>query len=63
MKVSKFLDMYKYDLIVSIVEGQTTCNFGLLMEDEEFKDLLKSVIDLPIDDATEQLINKANEIS
>ena len=55
--------MNKLNIIASIVEGETLCDFGLLMEDTEFKNLLKSVINLPIDEATLQLINKANKIS
>ena len=55
--------MNKLNIIASIVEGKTLCNFDLLMEDTDFKNLLKSVIDLPLEEATSQLINKANEIS
>ena len=33
--------MNKVNIIASIVEGETLCDFGLLMEDTEFKDLLK----------------------
>ena len=55
--------MKKVNIISSIVEGETLCDFGLLMEDTEFKDLLKAVINLPIEQATLQLIKKANEIS
>ena len=55
--------MDKVNLIASVVEGQTLCPFNLLMEDTEFKNLLKAVIDLPLEEATSQLISKANEIS
>jgi len=55
--------MNKVNIIASIVEGETLCNFSLLMENTEFKDLLKSVINLPLEEATSQLIKKANEIS
>ena len=55
--------MNKVNIIASIVEGETLCDFGLLMEDTDFKNLLKAVINLPIEEATSQLINKANEIS
>jgi|TARA_R100001460_G_scaffold99297_1_gene142487 hypothetical protein len=55
--------MNKVNIIASIVEGETLCDFGLLMEDTEFKNLLKAVINLPLEEATSQLINKANEIS
>ena len=55
--------MNKINIIASIVEGETLCDFGLLMEDTEFKNLLKAVINLPLEEATSQLINKANEIS
>jgi len=55
--------MSKLNIIASIVEGETLCNFNSLMENLEFKKLLKAVINLPLDEATSQLINKANEIS
>ena len=55
--------MNKVNIIASIVEGETLCNFGLFMEDTEFKKLLKAVINLPLEEATSQLINRANEIS
>ena len=55
--------MDKVNLIASVVEGQTLCPFNLLMEDTEFRNLLKAVIDLPLEEATSQLISKANEIS
>ena len=55
--------MNKINIIASIVEGETLCNFSSLMEDTEFKNLLKAVINLPLEEATSQLINKANEIS
>jgi hypothetical protein len=55
--------MNKGDIIVSLVEGATTCSFYLLMEDTEFRNLLIAVIDLPLEEATLQLISKANEIS
>ena len=55
--------MNKLNIIASIVEGETLCNFNCLMEDAEFKKLLKAVINLPLEEATSQLINKANEIS
>ena len=55
--------MNKLNIIASIVEGETICNFGSLMEDLEFKKLLKAVINLPLEEATSQLINKANKIS
>ena len=53
--------MNKVNIIASIVEGETLCDFGLLMEDTEFKNLLKAVINLPLEEATSQLINKAKE--
>jgi len=55
--------MNKYNMIASIVEGETLCDFDVLMEDEDFIRLLKAVINLPIEEATSQLIKKANEIS
>ena len=55
--------MNKYNMIASIVEGETLCDFNLLMEDEDFIRLLKAVINLPIEEATSQLIKKANELS
>ena len=55
--------MNKYNIIASIVEGETLCDFNVLMEDEDFIRLLKAVINLPIEEATHQLIKKANEIS
>ena len=55
--------MNKYNIIASIVEGETLCDFNVLMEDEDFIRLLKAVINLPIEEATSQLIKKANEIS
>ena len=55
--------MNKYNIIASIVEGETLCDFNVLMEDENFVRLLKAVINLPIEEATHQLIKKANEIS
>ena len=55
--------MNKVNIIASIVEGETLCDFGLLMENTDFKNLLKAVINLPIEEATSQLINKANKIS
>ncbi len=36
--------MNYYDMIASIVEGETTANFEELMQDEEFKNLFKSLI-------------------
>ena len=44
--------MNKGDIIVSLVEGATTCSFYLLMEDTEFRNLLIAVIDLPLEEAT-----------
>ena len=55
--------MNKYNIIASIVEGETLCDFNILMEDQDFVRLLKAVINLPIEEATHQLIKKANEIS
>ena len=55
--------MNKLNMIASIVEGKTCCCFYSLMEDEDFKKLVKKVINLPLEEATSQLINKANEIS
>lgn len=55
--------MNKLDVIASIVEGETCCCFYSLMEDEEFKTLVKKVVKLPLEEATKKLINKANEIS
>jgi hypothetical protein len=55
--------MNKLNIIASIVEGETCCCFNSLMEDEGFKELVKKVINLPLEEATSQLINKANEIS
>ena len=55
--------MNKYNIIASIVEGETLCDFNVLMEDEDFIRLLKAVINLPIEEATHQLIKKANDIS
>ena len=55
--------MNKYNIIASIVEGETLCDFNVLMEDEDFIRLLKAVINLPIEETTSQLIKKANEIS
>jgi hypothetical protein len=50
-------------MIASWVEGKTLCSWDCLMEDEDFVRLLKAVINLPIEEATSQLIKKANEIS
>ena len=50
-------------MIAAIVEGETLCDFNVLMEDEDVIRLLKAVINLPIEEATSQLIKKANEIS
>ena len=55
--------MNKLNIIASIVEGETLCNFNSLMEELEFKKLLKAVKNLPLEKATSQLINKANKIS
>ena len=55
--------MNKFNIIASIVEGETLCNFDSLMEDLEFKKLFKAVKNLPLEEATSQLIDKANEIS
>ena len=55
--------MNKANVIASIVEGETLCNFNELMEDTDFKNLFKDVVNLTIDKATDKLINKANEIS
>jgi|TARA_R100001086_G_scaffold125867_1_gene65104 hypothetical protein len=55
--------MNKYNMIASWVEGETLCSWDCLMEDEDFVRLLKAVINLPIEEATSQLIKKANEIS
>ena len=57
------VNMNKANVIASIVEGETLCNFNELMEDTDFKNLFKDVVNLPIDKATDKLINKANEIS
>ena len=54
--------MDKLNLIASIVSGETCSDFNLLMEDEDFAALAKKVIQLPINEAAEKLINKANEI-
>ena len=54
--------MNKVNIIASIVEGETLCDFGLLMEDTDFKNLLKAVINLPLEEATSQLINKKQEL-
>jgi hypothetical protein len=59
----KGYQMDKINIIASVVEGETLCPFNLLMEDTGFKNLLKAVIDLPLEEATLQLISKANEIS
>jgi len=40
----KEVTMNYYDMIASIVEGETTANFEELMQDEEFKNLFKSLI-------------------
>jgi len=54
--------MNKLNVIASIVSGETFTDFNLLMEDEDFAALAKKVVHLPINEATEKLINKANEI-
>ena len=36
--------MNTYDIIASIVEGETTANFEDLMQDEGFKNLFESLI-------------------
>ena len=36
--------MNTYDMIASIVEGETTANFEDLMQDEGFKNLFESLI-------------------
>ena len=54
--------MNKFNVIASIVSGETFTDFSLLMEDEEFSTLAKKVVHLPINEATKKLINKANEI-
>ena len=50
-------------MIASIVEGETLCDFNLLMEDEDFIRLLKAVINLPIEEATSQLIKKGSSFT
>ena len=54
--------MNKLNVIASIVSGETCSDFNLLMENEEFHELVYDVRNLPINEATEKLINKANEI-
>ena len=55
--------MNKANVIASIVEGETLCNFNELMEDEDFYSLAIKVKNLSIDEAVSKLVNKANEIS
>jgi hypothetical protein len=55
--------MDKLNIIASIVEGETSCSFGHLMEDEAFNKLAHEVKHLDVDEATNQLISLANEIS
>tara|TARA_R110001583_G_scaffold177240_1_gene332261 strand:- start:307 stop:477 length:171 start_codon:yes stop_codon:yes gene_type:complete len=52
----------KFNVIASIVSSETYTDFNLLMEDEDFAALAKKVVHLSINEATEKLINKANEI-
>jgi len=54
--------MDKLNLIASIVSGETCTDFHILMENDEFLSLVHDVRNLPINEATEKLINKANEI-
>ena len=54
--------MNKFNVIASIVSGETCTDFNLLMEDQDFLALAKKVVQLPVNEATEKLINKANEI-
>ena len=54
--------MNKLNLITSIVSGETCTDFHILMENDEFLSLVHDVRNLPINEATEKLINKANEI-
>ena len=54
--------MNKLNVIASIVSGETCTDFHILMENDEFLSLVHDVRNLPINEATEKLINKANEI-
>ena len=54
--------MNKLNVIASIVSSNTCCDFNLLMENKDFAALAKKVVHLPVNEATEKLINKANEI-
>ena len=54
--------MNKFNVIASIVSGETCSDFNLLMENKDFAASAKKVVQLPINEATEKLINKANEI-
>ena len=54
--------MDRLNIIASIVSGETCSDFNLLMENKDFAALAKKVVQLPINEATEKLINKANEI-
>ena len=54
--------MDRLNIIASIVSNELCVDFSLLMGNEEFSELVYKVKNLSINEATEKLINKANEI-